>query len=83
MMKSTIRTIAAMLGAAAWLAAQAAGTVGDVLPPGFPVIVDTSLGKPVIFTARQQRHAIPDRLQPLRPHTGHGAIPGRQRLFDQ
>jgi pimeloyl-ACP methyl ester carboxylesterase len=48
MMKSTIRTIAAMLGAAAWLAAQAAGTVGDVLPPGFPVIVDTSLGKPVI-----------------------------------
>jgi len=29
-------------------ATQAAGTVGSTLPAGFPVIVDTSLGKPVI-----------------------------------
>ena len=29
-------------------AAHAAGTVGNTLPAGFPVIEDTSLGKPVI-----------------------------------
>jgi hypothetical protein len=29
-------------------ATQAAGTVGTTLPAGFPVTVDTSLGKPVI-----------------------------------
>ena len=45
--RSLIRYLAAM-GAALSLAAQAAGTVGNTLPADFPVIVDTSLGKPVI-----------------------------------
>ena len=45
--RSLIRFLAAM-GAALSLTAQAAGTVGNTLPADFPVIVDTSLGKPVI-----------------------------------
>ena len=38
----------AAVGAALSLAVHAAGTVGNTLPADFPVIVDTSLGKPVI-----------------------------------
>lgn len=51
-MKLTVRpllrrlaTVAALLGAAA---AHAGGTVGTTFPADFPVIVDASLGKPVI-----------------------------------
>ncbi|HMO49196.1 MAG TPA: hypothetical protein PKB14_24630 [Rubrivivax sp.] len=44
----SIRTLLAALAAAFSLGAQAAGTVGNTLPADFPVIVDTSLGKPVI-----------------------------------
>lgn len=42
-----IKALAACAAAAA-LAANAAGTVGTTLPADFPVIVDASLGKPVI-----------------------------------
>ncbi|MBT2321862.1 alpha/beta fold hydrolase [Variovorax paradoxus] len=48
-MKPWIRhavALASFLAAAA--AAQAAGTVGNTLPPGFPSIEDTSLAKPLI-----------------------------------
>ena len=39
----------ALVAACAWAGlAQAAGTVGNTLPPDFPVIVDASLGKPLI-----------------------------------
>jgi pimeloyl-ACP methyl ester carboxylesterase len=40
---------AALAAAGAWaFMAQAAGTVGTALPPDFPVIVDASLGQPII-----------------------------------
>jgi len=42
------RVIAALLAAGAITAAHADGTVGTTLPADFPVIEDTSLGKPVI-----------------------------------
>ncbi len=42
-----IKALAACAAAAA-LAANAAGTVGTTLPADFPVIVDASLGKPII-----------------------------------
>ena len=42
------RTLGLALAACTAVAAQAAGTVGNTLPADFPVIVDTSLGKPVI-----------------------------------
>lgn len=42
------RIAAASLTALAFALAHAAGTVGTSLPAGFPVIEDTSLGKPVI-----------------------------------
>lgn len=44
----TLRTFLAAAATALSLAVQAAGTVGNALPADFPVIVDTSLGKPVI-----------------------------------
>jgi pimeloyl-ACP methyl ester carboxylesterase len=48
-MKHWIRTTTAALAACTLAAAaQAAGTVGNTLPEGFPVIEDTSLAKPVI-----------------------------------
>jgi pimeloyl-ACP methyl ester carboxylesterase len=46
MIKTFIAAAAAALALAS--AANAAGTVGTSLPPGFPVIEDASLGKPVI-----------------------------------
>ena len=90
-------SLAAGLAGLACGAAQAGGTVGTTLPAGFPVIEDTSLGKPVIgfgaagagdahagdLPARQQRHAVSDRLQPVRPHAGVRAVLRRQRLRDQ
>ena len=56
--------------------------VGTTFPPGFPVITNPYLGVPVIgfgsnqgptahvpvILARQQRHSIPHRLQPVWPH---------------
>jgi len=48
MKNSFLRSLLGATGAALALVAHAAGTVGNVLPPDFPVIVDTSLGKPVI-----------------------------------
>jgi pimeloyl-ACP methyl ester carboxylesterase len=42
------RVLATLLMASALGAAQAAGVVGNTLPADFPVIEDTSLGKPVI-----------------------------------
>jgi pimeloyl-ACP methyl ester carboxylesterase len=48
MKKTIIRSLLGAVGAALALAAHAAGTVGNTLPADFPVIVDTSLGKPVI-----------------------------------
>ena len=48
MKHKTLSLLLAAAGAALSLAAQAAGTVGNTLPADFPVIVDTSLGKPVI-----------------------------------
>ncbi len=48
MKKTILRNLLGAVGAALALAAQAAGTVGQTLPADFPVIVDTSLGKPVI-----------------------------------
>ncbi len=47
-MKTTMRILTTLLAAAAFGAAHAAGTVGNTLPADFPVIEDTSLGKPVI-----------------------------------
>ena len=47
-MKKTMRIFATLLAAAAFGAAHAAGTVGNTLPADFPVIEDTSLGKPII-----------------------------------
>ncbi|HRH87416.1 MAG TPA: alpha/beta fold hydrolase [Rubrivivax sp.] len=43
-----LKFLLAAAGAALGLAAQAADTVGSTLPANFPVIIDTSLGKPVI-----------------------------------
>ena len=68
--------------------------MGTTFPAGFPAIDDTSLGKPVIgfgaagpvhahagdLPARQQRHAVRDRVQSVRPHAGVRAVPRRQRL---
>lgn len=48
MVRRILRALLAAAAAALGLAAQAAGTVGNTLPADFPVIVDTSLGKPVI-----------------------------------
>jgi pimeloyl-ACP methyl ester carboxylesterase len=48
MKKTLLRSLLGAVGAALALAAHAAGTVGNTLPADFPVIVDTSLGKPVI-----------------------------------
>ena len=42
------RLLLGALAAAFSLGASAAGTVGNALPADFPVIIDTSLGKPVI-----------------------------------
>lgn len=47
-MKKMNRILATLLTAAAFGAAHAAGTVGNTLPADFPVIEDTSLGKPII-----------------------------------
>ena len=47
-MKKTMRIFATLLAAAAFGAAHAAGTVGNTLPADFPVIEDSSLGKPII-----------------------------------
>ena len=47
--KNLIRSVAEACAAVALVAsAHAAGTVGNTFPPGFPVIEDASLGKPVI-----------------------------------
>ncbi len=49
MMTNWIRRTAAVLATFTLAtAAHAAGTVGETFPPGFPVIEDASLGKPVI-----------------------------------
>ena len=47
-MKKMNRILSALLAAATFGVAHAAGTVGNTLPADFPVIEDTSLGKPVI-----------------------------------
>lgn len=47
-MKKMNRILATLLTAAAFGAAHAAGSVGNTLPADFPVIEDTSLGKPII-----------------------------------
>ena len=47
-MTKNLRYLLAAAATTLSLAAQAAGTVGNVLPADFPVIVDASLGKPVI-----------------------------------
>jgi pimeloyl-ACP methyl ester carboxylesterase len=47
-MKKMNRIFATLLAAASIGAAHAAGTVGNTLPADFPVIEDTSLGKPII-----------------------------------
>lgn len=47
-MNAWMRSVAATLIALASAFAHAAGTVGNTLPSGFPVIEDTSLGKPII-----------------------------------
>ena len=47
-MKPWIRHAAALATLFAAATVQAAGTVGNTLPPGFPVIEDTSLHKPII-----------------------------------
>ena len=47
-MKKMHRIFSALLAAATLGAAHAAGVVGNTLPADFPVIEDTSLGKPVI-----------------------------------
>ena len=47
-MKKMHRIFSALLAAATFGVAHAAGTVGNTLPADFPVIEDTSLGKPVI-----------------------------------
>ena len=47
-MKKTMRIFAMLLAAAAFGAVHAAGTVGNSLPADFPVIEDSSLGKPII-----------------------------------
>ena len=48
MIQRTLRTLLAAAAMTLGMAAHAAGTVGNTLPADFPVIVDTSLGKPVI-----------------------------------
>jgi pimeloyl-ACP methyl ester carboxylesterase len=48
MKKSWIRNATAVLAILAASAAHCAGVVGNTLPPDFPVIEDTSLGKPII-----------------------------------
>ena len=48
MIKPSLRTLLAALATMFSLGAHAAGTVGNSLPADFPVIIDTSLGKPVI-----------------------------------
>lgn len=45
---SFFRSLLGATGAALALAVHAAGTVGSALPSDFPVIIDASLGKPVI-----------------------------------
>ena len=47
-MKTWIRHAAALATFVAAAAAQAAGLVGNTLPPGFPSIEDTSLARPLI-----------------------------------
>ena len=47
-MKKANRILSALLAAATFGAAHAAGTVGNTLPADFPAIEDASLGKPVI-----------------------------------
>jgi pimeloyl-ACP methyl ester carboxylesterase len=47
-MKKMNRILVALLSAAAFGAVHAAGIVGNTLPADFPVIEDTSLGKPII-----------------------------------
>ena len=47
-MEKMNRILSALLAAATFGVAHAAGTVGNTLPADFPVIEDTSLGKPVI-----------------------------------
>ncbi len=47
-MKKAMRILSALLAAASFGAAHAAGTVGNTFPADFPTIEDTSLGKPVI-----------------------------------
>ena len=47
-MKTWIRHAAALATLAAAAATQAAGIVGNTLPPGFPSIEDTSLARPLI-----------------------------------
>jgi pimeloyl-ACP methyl ester carboxylesterase len=47
-MKTTHRILSTLLLAAGLVTAHAAGTVGNSFPADFPVIEDTSLGKPVI-----------------------------------
>jgi hypothetical protein len=47
-MKPWIRFAAALSSLLAVAAVQAAGVVGNTLPPGFPAIEDTSLAKPLI-----------------------------------
>jgi pimeloyl-ACP methyl ester carboxylesterase len=47
-MKVWIRHTAALTAFLCAVVAQAAGVVGNTFPPGFPVIEDTSLAKPVI-----------------------------------
>jgi len=48
MIKTWIRQAAALAALVAATAAQAEGTVGNTLPPGFPSIEDTSLGVPLL-----------------------------------
>ena len=48
MIQRTLLTLLATVALSLGVAAHAAGTVGTTLPPDFPVIIDTSLGKPVI-----------------------------------
>lgn len=48
MKQRILRALLATMVAALSLAAHAGGTVSDTLPADFPVIIDTSLGKPVI-----------------------------------
>ena len=94
-MKSLTRAASRLLLAAvaclATAGAHADGAIGDKLPADFPVILDASLGDPVIgfgaagkadahagdVRARQQRHSLPDRVQPVRPRAGVRAVSSR------